>query len=348
MNYSLLALAICSTIATAEPQYSAYVAVDPCRIVDTREAGGVIAAGDFRNFQTSGTLTYQGGTECLNPMPGVQPTAVSAYVVAVPIMVSTAGVLTAYPADQLPPPVGTGSTVNFSSGEVTGNTTNITLSDGEFAVLSRNTAQHVVIDVQGYFYPMTAGSQDAQTERYVDNGDGTISDHQTGLMWEKKLADDDPACINAHLSDRNVHCAINAYTATGKDIYDNPVGEGSLYTEFLATLNLDIIEDTSSTCFANYCDWRVPKLSELNSIVIENCDPNSCIDQIFGPTTAYPPMGIDGSEVVDPSYYWTETHSSTDIWEWYQIDFYYGDIHKWAVWSTFQSIGYVRAVRREK
>ena len=34
--------------------------------------------------------------------------------------------------------------------------------------------------------PRSNGSLHAQ--RFVDNGDGTVTDHQTGLMWEKKLA----------------------------------------------------------------------------------------------------------------------------------------------------------------
>lgn len=100
--------------------YLTYVAVDPCRIVDTREDGGVIAANDFRNFRVSGTmgeLAAQGGaTDCLAPKPTQKPYAISAYVVTVPAPGSTYGVLTAYPSDQLPPPTGTGSTVNYPAG----------------------------------------------------------------------------------------------------------------------------------------------------------------------------------------------------------------------------------------
>ena len=33
-----------------------YVAVDQCRIVDTRAAGGAITANNFRNFRVCGTL----------------------------------------------------------------------------------------------------------------------------------------------------------------------------------------------------------------------------------------------------------------------------------------------------
>jgi len=152
-----------------------YVAVDPCRIVDTREAGGAITANNFRNFLVSGLLgelAVQGGkTDCLDPKAGTgqKPSAISAYVITVPAT-SANSILTAYPSDQLPPPVGTGSTVNSASGQVIGNTTNITLcdpsgscpTDGEFAILARNTDQHVVVDVQGYFYPAAVTVQPAQ------------------------------------------------------------------------------------------------------------------------------------------------------------------------------------------
>ncbi len=146
-----------------------YVPVDPCRIVDTRSGGGAITANTVRNFLVSGSLgelAVQGGqTDCLDPKAGTgqKPLAISAYVVAVPASGSTNGVLTAYPSHRLPPPVGAGSTVNFAPGQVIGNTTNITLcdqvtcpTDGEFAILARNTNQHVVVDIQGYFYPSSA------------------------------------------------------------------------------------------------------------------------------------------------------------------------------------------------
>jgi len=172
-----------------------YVAVEPCRIVDTREAGGVITESDFRNFLVSGTLgelAVQGGkTDCLDPMQESEPLAISAYVVAVPAAGSTAGVLTAFPSDQLPPPVGAGSTVNFAAGQVIGNTTNITLCnpagtcpDGEFAILARNTPQHVVIDVQGYFYPLSGGDGQVAAGQYEGTGQGIYMDGTTSEITD--------------------------------------------------------------------------------------------------------------------------------------------------------------------
>lgn len=163
-----------------------YVAVEPCRIVDTREAGGAIPADTSRNFRVSGTieeLAVQGGkSDCLDPKAGtgLKPLAISAYVIAVPATSSTSGgVLTAYPTNTLPPPVGAGSTVNFAAEQIIGNTTNITLCEGEvqgfpcpasgeFAILARSTDEHVVIDVQGYFYP-----QQEPSEGHIDGTDGS-------------------------------------------------------------------------------------------------------------------------------------------------------------------------------
>ena len=155
----MLALASISVQAAGEDLI--YVAVEPCRIVDTRIVGGAISADTSRVFLASGNsseLAAQGGTaDCLNPKGSTRPLAVSAYVLAVPPDASsTGGVLTAFPAGQPNPPVGTGSTVNFAAQQIIGNTTTITLCDTcarDFAILARDTNQQVIVDVQGYFFP---------------------------------------------------------------------------------------------------------------------------------------------------------------------------------------------------
>ncbi len=167
-----------------------YVAVEPCRVADTRKSSvGVINADTFRNLLVDGTaeeLAVQGGTaDCLNPKGSERPVAISAYVLAVPANSSSGnGVLTAYPSDQSPPPPGTGSTVNFAQDQVIGNTTTAKVcadgngcpSDGELAILARNTDEHVVVDVQGYFYPPTAipGYQIAQAA-FVTAGNNIVN-----------------------------------------------------------------------------------------------------------------------------------------------------------------------------
>ena len=107
--------------------------------------------------------------------------------------------------------------------------------------------------------------------RFVDNGDGTVTDRDTGLMWEMKD------------QSNGVHDVDNAYTWT-----DGPRGtaaNGTLYTDFLAQLNLDTTITPNQTCFANHCDWRIPNIVELQGIRFEPFPCSfPCIDLIFGPT----------------------------------------------------------------
>ncbi|MEH6611325.1 MAG: hypothetical protein V7696_18280 [Halioglobus sp.] len=141
-----------------------YVAVEPCRIADTRIASeGFIKANTNRNFRVAGTseqLAGQGGkVDCLNPK-AQKPVAVAAYIIAVPTDSSSGrGALSAYPSDQDIPPVGSGTTVNFGSVPI-GNTTIVTACSaedcpvgGELGIIARNSDENVVIDVQGYFFP---------------------------------------------------------------------------------------------------------------------------------------------------------------------------------------------------
>ncbi len=94
---------------------------------------------------------------------------------------------------------------------------------------------------------------------YADNGDGTITDNNTGLMWEKK---DDSG---------GVHDWDNTYT-WGMETEPYTMN-GTMVTEFLATLN-------SLPCFAGHCDWRIPNRLELLSIVhLGQFEPS--VDPVF-------------------------------------------------------------------
>jgi len=119
---------------------------------------------------------------------------------------------------------------------------------------------------------------------YIDNGDGTVSDLDTGLQWEQK----DNLGGGANFSDP--HDADNTYTwSMGTNDPD-----GTAFTHFLFRLNHDTSSDgtTISGCFAGHCDWRLPTSAELQTILdltAPTCgdfvDP--CIDPTFGPTTTF-------------------------------------------------------------
>jgi hypothetical protein len=110
---------------------------------------------------------------------------------------------------------------------------------------------------------------------YVDNGDGTVTDSKTGLMWEKKTT----ACAG------EITCVNDNYTWSTGD--NNP--DGTLYTIFIPAMNGQVLFGVGLTgfaCFAGYCDWRIPTVNELRSLLsvaYPNCTSAPCIDQIFGP-----------------------------------------------------------------
>ncbi len=119
---------------------------------------------------------------------------------------------------------------------------------------------------------------------WIDNGDGTVSDLDTGLMWEKKNAQDGVANF------ANPHDFDNAYYYG--DANGNIVG-----SSFLGLLNGQTSFDTPiEPGFAGYRDWRLPYVSELLSIVdttvsygpslpCGSADYTPCIRQsVFGPT----------------------------------------------------------------
>jgi len=106
----------------------------------------------------------------------------------------------------------------------------------------------------------------------------TILDHQTGLEWEKK----DDLDSTANLA--NPHDADNAYawslTADGG-------ADGAAFTDFLNKLNTAWSLDGASTtgCYGGHCDWRVPTIEELRTILDETCDAPPCVvDPVFAQT----------------------------------------------------------------
>ena len=163
---------------------------------------------------------------------------------------------------------------------------------------------------------IAAGAGSAFAERFIDNGDGTITDTETGLMWEKKtgtLADGNHVCPGGPTC-ADVHDVNNLYHWSHKPDQEHkgisPIG--SAFKNFLGALNDGSSSDgtTITGCFANHCDWRLPSITELNTIVNPGSSPT--IDPIFGPTatvywstTTYAPKG--------PRYVWIMSFDGTGV-----------------------------------
>ena len=108
-----------------------------------------------------------------------------------------------------------------------------------------------------------AAQKSRPSPRFVDNGNGTVTDNQTGLMWEKKTT-------------ANVADAYVWSTGTAPD--------GPVFFDFLGRLRCT--NSTDGSCgLAGHYDWRIPNISELQTIL--DCSQPNCIDPIFGPTAPF-------------------------------------------------------------
>lgn len=117
--------------------------------------------------------------------------------------------------------------------------------------------------------------------RFADNGDGTVTDHQTGLQWEQKAT-----AFGSGVDLADPHDVDNLYSLTVPSENGDP-----LFTEFLAKLNGTSADGAIiAGCFAGHCDWRLPTVVELETIADTTagaCGGGSgpCVDPIFGPTS---------------------------------------------------------------
>jgi len=159
--------------------------------------------------------------------------------------------------------------------------------------------------------------------RFVDNGDGTVTDNETGLQWEKKVGNTCDAGANAGASCTvasecpggacscpGPHCVDNSYTWTATPGGTAP--DGTAFTSFLAMLNGGVTGvgncvstngATQTGGFAGHCDWRLPTIAELSTILAP-CGMGPCIDSAFGPTAA--------------AFYWSSTShpaALTNAWD---------------------------------
>lgn len=145
---------------------------------------------------------------------------------------------------------------------------------------------------------------------FTDNGDGTITDDNTGLTWEKKS------------DDGGRHDKDNFYWWSGNGVQETI---------------WDWLDDVNAEAFAGYGDWRVPNARELLSIV--DFQHPWAVSPVFHDGCVPGATVLTGS-CTFPSAYWTSTtRTSTGFTAWY-VD-HYGSVSPSFKSSTFRA----RAVR---
>jgi hypothetical protein len=163
---------VASPIDTATE--SKYTAIAPCRVVDTRTAGGRIAAGATRSFFAAGISGFaaQGGNAegC-----GIPSSATAIAVTVIALNGEGAGFLRAWAYGSAMP---VSSFLNYANSEAITGSGNIPINGGgarHFTVSANSHATQVVVDVQGYFIkPMDAEVNADATLAHGSRVTGTV------------------------------------------------------------------------------------------------------------------------------------------------------------------------------
>lgn len=130
-----------------------FVPVAPCRIIDTRVAGGAILANTVRSFDITATSSYavQGGSASDCNGVGSAGSFAAAAITFTAVSPSAAGYMTAYPFNASQP---LAATLNYTAGAIVANSTVVQLDQGasanELSVYSF-AQTHLVADIYGYY-----------------------------------------------------------------------------------------------------------------------------------------------------------------------------------------------------
>jgi Protein of unknown function (DUF1566)/Glucodextranase, domain B len=156
------------------------------------------------------------------------------------------------------------------------------------------TNQAACFDANGKGIPCAGTGQDGEKQagiawsatRFTDNGNGTVTDGLTGLVWSRHANAPGRALPNA-----------------------TPNACPKAETEMIWLDALDFIKCLNAKSHAGFSDWRLPSLNELESMVNADVADSSAWlnDNGFGFGPVLP------KSQVQPGQYWTSTSDASDV-----------------------------------
>lgn len=157
--------------------------------------------------------------------------------------------------------------------------------------------------------------------RFADNGNGTITDNLSGLVWEKKS------------DDAGIHEKDYIPTWSTSSPWN---GNGTAFTAFLTS-------DLNTPGFAGANDWRLPTVAELQTILLPQphpCTISPCVPAIFD-TGCMPGCTVTTCSCTYAGFHWSSTTRSDIPGAAWYVDFDDADVDSAGKISNLN----VRAVR---
>lgn len=189
---------------------------------------------------------------------------------------------------------------------------------------------------------------------YTDNADGTITDNQTGLMWEKKVK------LDGTRDGTSLHDADNYYQWAGNCTSQTACNSGGTCCQTSADCvsphTCTIIDGQSTELtifgwvaqlntanFAGHNDWRIPNVRELHTIVDFNVIAPSVAPAFQGASCGATCTDITNAacSCTVSNYYWSSSTVATFPGTAWDVYFNFGFV---SYDDEFSHI-YVRAVR---
>ena len=199
------------------------------------------------------------------------------------------------------------TTSKFYNGQVTEMMFGVNFADGRI----KGYTEAFYNDDKTYFVMCMRGNTDYATNDFIDNGDHTVTDNATNLMWAQSDSDSDFDETEGTVTESTGfdYTKLDWTDADGNGliIADDTDLAGAMLWQDAFTY----VDAMNAANYLGYSDWRLPNIKELHSLVEyteELADTDyAVIDDIFNITTI-----TDENGEADYGLYWSSTTHAAD------------------------------------